>query len=72
MRNLVQPSRFSHCEHCQGELRFKRIEQFGPEGAELDFETFVCAACGRELSFHISHDRYAARIPGNERHAKFG
>jgi len=26
MRNLVQPLRSVHCEHCGGELLFKRIE----------------------------------------------
>jgi hypothetical protein len=26
MRNLVQPSPSVHCEHCDGELRFKLIK----------------------------------------------
>ena len=26
MRNLVEPLPSTHCEHCDGELLFKRIE----------------------------------------------
>jgi len=27
----------------------------------LDAQTFVCAKCGREQSYVVDHDRYAAR-----------
>jgi uncharacterized protein with PIN domain len=60
MRNLVQPPPSMHCELCDGELRLRLIE---PVDSVLDMEVhnFVCAKCGREYSYMVIHDRYAAR-----------
>ena len=59
MRNLVLPPPSLHCTICQGELRFKRTDADGPL-LELDSEIFVCIKCGREHSYRVMHDRYAA------------
>ncbi len=47
MRNLVQPPPSMHCELCDGELRFKRIEPDDP-AFDMEVEIFVCAKCGHE------------------------
>ena len=41
MRALVQPPPSLHCDLCQGELRFKRIDLDGVV-FEFDTEIFVC------------------------------
>jgi hypothetical protein len=46
MRNLVQPPPSMHCEHCRGELLFKRIEPDDP-AFDIEVQMFVCAKCGR-------------------------
>ena len=55
MRTLVQPPPSSQCHFCGGELRFKRIES-ASRTLELNNEIFVCAKCGREQSYTVSHD----------------
>jgi uncharacterized protein with PIN domain len=60
MRTLIQPPPSTHCDRCGGELRLKQVEQAN-RTLELENEIFVCAGCGREISFTVSHDRYAAR-----------
>jgi uncharacterized protein with PIN domain len=55
MRTLVQPPPSSQCHFCGGELRLKRIES-ASRPLELDNEIFVCAKCGREQSYTVSHD----------------
>ncbi len=59
MRNLVQPPPSMHCELCDGELRFKRIEPDDPV-FDTEVEIFVCAKCGREHARRMIHDPYAA------------
>ena len=59
MRNLVQPLPSVHCEHCGGELLFKRIEEDDP-AFDIEVQVFVCAKCGREHSRKLMHDPYAA------------
>jgi hypothetical protein len=59
MRNLVQPPPSLHCELCDGELRFKRIEPDDPV-FDTEVEIFVCVRCGRAHSHPVIHDRYAA------------
>jgi len=59
MRNLVQPLLSLHCERCDGELRFKRIERADPV-FDAEVEIFVCAKCGRAHSRRMRHDPYAA------------
>ena len=63
MRNLVQPPPTTHCENCDGELRFKLIEP-GDLVFDTAVEIFVCAKCGHEQSFSVIHDPYAARHGG--------
>ena len=49
MRNLVQPPPSMHCELCDGELRFKRIEPDDP-AFDMEVEIFVsqnAAMCTR-------------------------
>ena len=46
MRNLVEPLKSLHCERCDGELRFKRIESADPV-FDAEVEIFVCVKCGR-------------------------
>ncbi len=55
MRALVQPPPSSHCDLCGGELRLKQIESAN-RTLNLDSEIFVCAECGREQSYTVSHD----------------
>ena len=59
MRNLVQPLPSVHCEHCGGELLFKRIEG-DDQVLDTEVQVFVCAKCGREHSRKLIHDRYTA------------
>ena len=51
MRNLVQTLPSVHCEHCGGELLFKRIER-DDQVLDIEVQVFVCAKCG--------HDPYTA------------
>ena len=55
MRTLVQPPPSSQCHFCGGELQFRRIESAN-RALDLDNEIFVCAKCGREQSYTVSHD----------------
>ena len=71
MRDLVQPPPSLHCALCQGELRFKRTATDGPS-LELDIEIFVCKKCGREHSYRVMHDRYAAHHRNDNSPAKVG
>jgi len=57
MRNLVQPPASLHCESCDGELRFKRIESDDPV-FDREVEIFVCVKCGRAHSLRMIHDPY--------------
>ena len=57
MRNLVQPPPSLHCELCDGELRFKRIESDDPVFA-TEVEIFVCVKCGREHGRRMVRDPY--------------
>jgi hypothetical protein len=59
MRTLVEPPPSSRCDVCHGELLIKRIDRDEPF-FELDAEILVCAKCGREQSYVVSRDRYAA------------
>ena len=61
MRNLVEPLPSTHCEHCDGELLFNRIE-IEPDDPTFDIEVqiFVCAKCDREHSRRLIHEPYAA------------
>ena len=59
MRNLVQPPPSLHCQVCDGELRFKRIESDDP-GFETEVEIFVCVRCGHAHPSRMVHDPYAA------------
>jgi len=59
MRNLVQPPRSMHCEHCNGELLFKSI-QLDDTDLEIEVQVFVCAKCGREHSRKLIQDPYTA------------
>jgi len=61
MRNLVQPLQSLHCERCDGELRFKRIEPAEPV-FDTEVEIFVCIKCGRAHSRRMIHDPYAAHV----------
>ena len=55
MRTLVQPPPSSQCHFCGGELLLKQIE-LASRTFELDIEIFVCAKCGREQSYTVSHN----------------
>ena len=66
MRNLVQPPPSAHCSRCGGDLRLKLIEPANPV-SNLDAQIFVCAKCGREQSFAVSHDPYTAQTASNMR-----
>ncbi len=72
MRTLVKPPPSLHCDHCHGELRLKQIEPVGPPSLELDIEIFVCAKCGHEQSFEVSHNHYAAHTASKMPTAKVG
>jgi uncharacterized protein with PIN domain len=56
MRAITQPPPSSRCEQCGGELRLKQTE-IAARGLDLDYEIFVCVACGREQSLTVSRDR---------------
>jgi C4-type Zn-finger protein len=71
MRNLVQPPPSLHCKLCHGELRLKLIEPDRPF-FELDTEIFVCAKCGHEQSYVVSHNHYAAHTASNMPPTKVG
>ncbi len=71
MRNLVQPLPSVHCEHCGGELLFKRIEPGDPV-FDMEVEIFVCSKCGHVHSLPAFHDPYAAHTASNMRPGKVG
>jgi hypothetical protein len=64
MRNLVEPLPSTHCEHCNRELLFKRIEA-DDKALDLEVQIFVCAKCGREHSRKLIHERYTAHSAGS-------
>ena len=49
----------THCDLCGGELRLKLVEPAN-RTMDLENEIFVCVCCGREMSFVVNHDKYAA------------
>src|SRR5271154_264290 len=49
MRNLVQPLPSTHCEHCDGELLFERLERDDP-ALDIEVQIVVCSKSGREHS----------------------
>jgi len=55
MRNLIQPPPSMHCELCDGELRFKRIEPDDP-AFDMEVEIFVCSKCGHVHSLPVMVD----------------
>jgi DNA-directed RNA polymerase subunit RPC12/RpoP len=57
----MQPPPTTRCDHCGGELLLKLVESAN-RALDLENEIFVCASCGREISFTVNHDRYAAHI----------
>jgi hypothetical protein len=59
MRKLVEPLASMHCERCDGELLFKRIEPDDP-AFDIEVQIFVCAKCGREHSRKLIHEPYTA------------
>ena len=69
MRNLVQPPPSMHCELCDGELRFKRIE---PAAFDMEVEIFVCSKCGHVHSHPVMHNHYAAHNASSMPPAKVG
>ena len=71
MRNLIQPPPSMHCERCNGELRFKRIEPDDPV-FDMEAEIFVCAKCGHAQSLRVFHDPYAAYAASNMPPGKVG
>ena len=71
MRNLVQPPTSMHCELCDGELRFKRIEPDDP-AFDMEVEIFVCSKCGHVHSFPVMHNHYAAHNASGMRPGKVG
>ena len=71
MRNLVQPPPSMHCERCDGELRFKRIEPDDPV-FDTEVEIFVCSKCGHVHSLPVIHDPYAAHTASSMPHGKVG
>lgn len=71
MRTLVQPPPSLHCDLCHGVLRLNRTDPDGPL-FEFDTEILVCAKCGHEQSYRVSHDRYAAHTASNMQPAKVG
>jgi hypothetical protein len=60
MRTLVQPPPSTHCDLCGGELRLKQVEPAN-RTMDLESEIFVCVSCGREISYIVHHEKYAAR-----------
>ena len=58
MRPLVAPPPTLHCDHCGGELRLKQVE--ADRHSERQSEVFVCVNCGRQRTFTVSVDPYAA------------
>ena len=59
MRNLVQPPPTSHCDLFHGELRLKLVEPTDTP-LDLDAEIWVCAKCGHEQVYVVSHNHYSA------------
>jgi hypothetical protein len=71
MRNLIQPPPSIHCERCDGELRFKRMEPDDPV-FDTEVETFVCSKCGHVHSLPVIHDPYAAHTASGMPPGKVG
>jgi DNA-directed RNA polymerase subunit RPC12/RpoP len=64
MRTLMQPPPMTRCDRCGGELLLKLVESAN-RALDLENEIFLCASCGREISFTVNRDRYAAHnTPG--------
>jgi len=58
MRTHVEPLPAARCRHCRGELRLKQVIESVDPVLELDQEIFVCAKCGREQRYMVSHNHY--------------
>ena len=61
MRNLVEPI-LSRCHLCNGELRLKLVEpsrELTDKGIDMDTEVFICANCGHEQAYKVTHNHYA-------------
>jgi hypothetical protein len=73
MRNLVQPPP-SRCPLCKGELRLRLVveQSIEPSVMDTDIEVFVCANCGHEPAYVVTHDRYAAHTANKRPPAKTG
>jgi uncharacterized protein with PIN domain len=71
MRNLVQPPPSMHCDLCNGELRLKLIKPDNPV-LDMDAQIFVCAKCGHEQWYLVTHDHYTAHTASNMTRAKVG
>jgi len=54
-RTIVEPPPSSHCDLCGGELRLKLIESAN-RVLDLDREIFLCAKCGHEQSYIMTHN----------------
>ena len=57
MRTLIQPPPSLHCDLCGGELRLKLVKS-ADSTFDLENEIFVCANCGHEQSYTVSHNHY--------------
>jgi hypothetical protein len=57
----MQPPPIIHCDQRGGELLLKLVESAN-RALDLENKIFVCVSCGREISFTVNHDRYAAHI----------
>ena len=62
MRAIVQPPPSSHCDQCGGDLRLKLIEA-ADHGLDVEYQIFVCANCGLELSLTVNHDEKMPHDP---------
>ena len=58
MRFMVEPPRLARCT-CGGDMRLKQIEP-GERALGKQNETFVCGKCGRQHSYAVDPNPYAA------------
>ena len=59
MRALVEPPPSTRCALCGGELRLKLIESAN-QILDLVNNIYVCAKCGREKTYTMVDNQYAA------------
>ena len=62
MRTLVEPPPSQRCDHCGGELRLKQVIESADGTPDLDEEIFVCAKCGLEKAYAMSHEHYMPHL----------